>query len=184
MFAPLACEAEDDVIADISESDDLWFDDLDDERPVSLGGDAADDVPGCETMEAFVANRYIFGDKPAWWAFDFSNCGPNPGPRLLVWETLDGYVCEQEYDPVGMSCEIITMDDCPKVAEDGWHMVLWTQGEDSISLNYEAVVPYVKGDYKPDSISPCKAQDVWGETFWDCTGLGEQLPTCDPITAG
>ena len=140
--------------------------------------DAADDVPGCEVARAFVANWTAFDGSPAWWAFDFSNCGPNPEPRLMVWESGDGYVCEKWIDPVGDECEIVIMDDCEKFADDTWHAVLWTAGADGWSLGYEAIAG---PDYSPDSTLPCAAEIIGGETFWNCTGLPFQRPTCDPI---
>lgn len=142
--------------------------------------DAADDVPGCEVAMAFVANWGAFDGTPAWWAFDFSNCGPNPEPRLMVWESGDGYVCEQWIDPVGDECEIVVMGDCEKFADDMWHAVLWTAGADAWSLGYEAIAG---PDYSPDSTLVCGAEIIGGETFWNCTGLPVQRPTCTPIVA-
>ena len=141
---------------------------------------AADDVPGCERPVAFVANMNVFEGQPSWWAVDFSGCGPDPEPRLLTWESGDGFVCETEYDPIGMDCEIVTMDDCEKVAVDTWSATMWAHGSDSFTIGYE----FLAGeDYTPDSALPCKAQEIGGETFWDCTGLPFQAPSCSPITA-
>lgn len=181
LLSASACESEADVLLDIAmgSDDDVFADDED--RPVFLGGDAADDVPGCEIPRAFVANWTAFTGDPAWWAFDFSNCGPNPSPRLMVWESGDGYVCEQWIDPVGMECEIIVMNDCEKFADDTWHASLWSAGQDGWAMGYD----WIAGpDYAPDSTLVCGAKFVGDETLWDCTGLPLQRPTCDPVTAG
>jgi hypothetical protein len=173
----LACEAEEEALAGVDVAD-MWIADAED--PGAFG-DAADDVPGCEIPLAFVANRNLWEDTPAWWAFDFSNCGPQPGPRLMVWESGDGVVCEQEFDPIGNTCEIIVMNDCLKVADDMWHATLWMMEGDSFSLGYEAIGGI---DYEANSAIPCVAKPVGDDILWDCTPWPEQPPTCTPVTAG
>ena len=148
--------------------------------------DAASDVPGCESVVAFAANPLVFEGRPPWLAVDVSACGPMPGPRLIIWESGDGTVCEHEWTPTPGVCETVELAECAVAAQDTWSITMWHGASVSWSLSYDAFLidGEIDPDYTPDSAIVCAGEDVGEQTLWDCTGLPFQRPTCEPITAG
>lgn len=151
------------------------------------GGDAADDVPGCEVVVAFAANPLVAEGRPAWWAVDFSACGPAPAPRMLRWVTLGGYVATQTVEPVADECAVVEIE-AEEVAVSGWRLEIWRLdgGLPDGSSTPVTYGPQVGAgpDYSPDSAIVCGLKQGGDELLWDCTGLPWQEPSCSPITGG